>query len=101
MSHPQKRADAIRNLVEEAEATGRVGLEVLWASGDPEELRLRARHHDRVITITRGPEWVAVEPVALALELATELVSEALGTERPALPSAAWRRKAPHLPGPA
>ena len=98
MSNPQKQADEVRNMVQEHEAIGRVGLEVLWASGAPSELVLRARHHDRVITIERGPGWTAAEPVALALELASELITEALGTERPAVPPALWRRGATHLP---
>lgn len=98
MIDPQKRADEIRNLLEEHEAIGRVGLEVLWASGSPDALALRARHHDRVITLERGPGWVVAQPATLALELSSELVSEALGTERPGVPPPLWRRPAPHLP---
>lgn len=98
MSDPQRRADEIRNLVEEHDAIRRVGLEVLWATGTAGELTLRARHHDRVLTIERGAEWLAAEPSLLALELASELITEALGTDRPDVPPPLWRRGAAHHP---
>lgn len=98
MSDPQSRADEIRNLVEEHEPARRVGLEVLWASGTSGALTLRARHHDRVLTVERSAEWLTADPASLAMELSRELVTEALGTERPHVPPPLWRRTVPTAP---
>jgi hypothetical protein len=52
---------------------------VLWTAGSPDELVVRARHRDRVLTIERSGEWFHQPGEELAAELAHELTGRSAG----------------------
>lgn len=91
MTDAQDVANEIRDRLADNAALRRVGIEVLWAAAPAQRLSVRARHRDRVLTIERGAGWLGRPAGALALEMAHELVAEALANGRPALAPPLWR----------
>jgi hypothetical protein len=88
----QSIANEIRDRLVEHEAIRRLGIEVLWAAGNPDVLTIRARHRDRVLTVERSAPWHERPAHEQAVQLAHELVGNALDTLRAAPPPPRWRR---------
>jgi hypothetical protein len=95
MNEQQDIANEVRDRLVDNPTLRRLGIEVLWTAGSPDELVVRARHRDRVLTIERSGEWFHQPGEELAAELAHELTGEALGNRRPATPPAPRRRPEP------
>jgi len=91
MTDAQDLANDIRNRLADNAAVRRVGIEVLWAAAPGQSLTIRARHRNRVLTLERSSGWLGRPAASIALELAHELVAEALATGRPALAPPRWR----------
>jgi hypothetical protein len=92
MIDQQGMANDVRDRLVDNPTLQRLGIEVLWTAGTPDELVVRARHRDRVLTIERSGEWFKQPGRELAAELAHELTGEALGTRRAGTPPAPRRR---------
>jgi len=78
MIDPQRVANEIRECVSDSDTVRRLKIEILSAAGNLERLTVRARHRDRVLSMTRSGEWWRQPPNGLALGLAQELVAEVL-----------------------
>ncbi|HUE76362.1 MAG TPA: hypothetical protein VMM83_00345 [Longimicrobiales bacterium] len=104
MNDPQRQADRIRELVADTDAVRRLGIEVLWAEGTPDEVTLRARRQDATLTAARGPGWLDESAQALATTLSRDLVADVLAPPHPmTLDAPRWGRaadRAHRRPGP-
>lgn len=83
MTDPQVQANRVRELVAESDTLRRLGIEVLWAAGTAEEVRVRARRDDRTLTAARGAGWLGEPETRLAEGLTRELVADVLAPPPP------------------
>ena len=104
MTDPQKQADRVRELVSEADAVRRLGIEVLRAVGTDTGVTLRARRDTRTFTAECGRGWMEEAPQRLADTLSRDLVADALSPPPPlAAGGPRWGRaadRAHRRPGP-
>lgn len=83
MTDPQKQADHVRELVSEADAVRRLGIEVLRAVGTDAGVTLRARREARMLTAECGLGWLDEAPQRLADSLSRDLVADVLAPRPP------------------
>lgn len=78
MEDPQRTADILRELVADENVIHRLGIEILRAEADGDQVTLRARHRHRIVALHRGAGWRTRPLPELSRELAGELAAEAL-----------------------
>ena len=76
MSDPQIFVNHVRELVFERDVIRRLGIEVLRASADNDQLSVRARSNRRLLDVERRDgTWLHTPPAILADEIVRELVA--------------------------